>query len=108
MIENDNIAEGVEDLTVQLSSLSPLIIVNPPSMATVNIIDNDCEYDCMGTYTHNELSHEQTVTLKIVVIEDIRIIRIVQLHYIMRIYIPLTEMTALGLLMHTIRSNVCP
>ena len=44
MIENDNIAEGVEDLTVQLSSLAPnLIVVNPPSVATVNIVDNDCE-----------------------------------------------------------------
>jgi hypothetical protein len=43
MIENDIIAEGVEDLTVALNSLAPaLIVVNPQqSVATVQIIDND-------------------------------------------------------------------
>lgn len=40
-IQNDNIAEGIEDFNVQLSSLSPFIVVNPPNLATVNIIDND-------------------------------------------------------------------
>lgn len=44
MIQNDNIAEGIEDFTVQLSSLSPgFIVVNQPSVATVQILDNDCK-----------------------------------------------------------------
>lgn len=43
-IQNDNIAEGVEDFSVQLNSLSGFITVNPPSTATVLIIDNDSKY----------------------------------------------------------------
>ena len=48
MVENDNIAEGLEDLTVQLNSLSPFISVTPPNVATVQIMDNDRKCDCTG------------------------------------------------------------
>lgn len=41
-IQNDNIAEGIEDFTVTLNNLFPAsIIVNQPNTATVQILDND-------------------------------------------------------------------
>ena len=43
MIVNDNIAEGVEDFFVQLSSLDGSVVVNQPNVATVQILDNDCK-----------------------------------------------------------------
>lgn len=41
IIENDGIAEGMEDFTVQLTSFSQFVVINQPDTATVNIIDDD-------------------------------------------------------------------
>ena len=43
-VQDDDIAEGLEDLSVQLLSFSPLVVVNQPSSATIQILDNDSTY----------------------------------------------------------------
>lgn len=44
LVQDDNIAEGIEDLSAQLASLSPFVVVNQPNMATITILDNDSKY----------------------------------------------------------------
>ena len=41
LVQDDNIAEGLEDLSAQLASLSPFVVVNQPSLATIQILDDD-------------------------------------------------------------------
>ena len=43
-IINDDLVEDTEQFRVQLSSSNPDVILNPIQMATVDIIDTDCEW----------------------------------------------------------------